>query len=87
MSPLYDVNPVPEGNELSLCVNENDATISVDLAIEIAPHCGISTKAAKNIASDIVTTVHDNWRKLATKYGLNRNAQEYMQPAFSLSFE
>jgi serine/threonine-protein kinase HipA len=87
LSPLYDVNPVPEGNELSLCVNENDATISVDLAIEIAPHCGISTKAAKNIASDIVTTVHDNWRKLATKYGLNRNAQEYMQPAFSLSFE
>ena len=37
LSPLYDVNPVPEGDELSLCVNEDDATISLDLALEIAP--------------------------------------------------
>ena len=27
LSPLYDVNPVPEGDELSLCVNEDDATM------------------------------------------------------------
>jgi len=87
LSPLYDVNPVPEGNELSLCVNENEAAISIDLAIEIAPYCGITCKEAISIANNILKTVGENWRRLATEYGLSRSAQEYMRPAFSLAIE
>lgn len=44
LSPLYDVNPVPEGDELSLCVNEDEATISLDLALEIAPYRRIASE-------------------------------------------
>lgn len=87
LSPLYDVNPVPEGNELSLCVNEDEATISIDLAIEIAPYCGLTCKEAIAIANDILKTVGENWSRLATECGLSRSAQEYMRPAFSLAIE
>lgn len=41
LSPLYDVNPVPYGDELSLNINEDDNSISVQLAIEAAHHFGI----------------------------------------------
>lgn len=87
LSPLYDVNPVPEGDELSLCVNEDDATISLDLALEIAPYCGINAKDANAMAEEILKVVRENWNGLATKCGLSRNAQEYMRPAFSLAIE
>ena len=87
LSPLYDVNPVPEGDELSLCVNEDDATISLDLALEIAPYCEISTRNAAAAAADILKTVRGNWSHLASKCGLSRNAQEYMRPAFSLALK
>ena len=87
LSPLYDVNLVPEGDELSLCVNEDDATISLDLALEIAPYCEISTRDATDMATDILKTVRENWNHLASKCGLSRNAQEYMRPAFSLALE
>ena len=87
LSPLYDVNPVPEGDELSLCVNEDDATISLKLALEIAPYCEISTRDAAAMAADILKTVRENWSHLASECGLSRNAQEYMRPAFSLALE
>lgn len=87
LSPLYDVNPVPEGDELSLCVNEDDATISLDLALEIAPYCEISTKDAAAMAADVLKTVRENWNRLAAECGLSRSAQEYMRPAFSLALE
>lgn len=87
LSPLYDVNPVPEGDELSLCVNEDDATISLDLALEITPYCEISNKNAAAMAADILKTVRDNWNRLAAECGLSRNAQEYMRSAFSLALK
>lgn len=87
LSPLYDVNPVPEGDELSLCVNEDDASISLDLAFEIAPYCGIAAKDVTAISTKILGTVRDHWQRLATECGLGRGAQEYMRPAFSLALE
>lgn len=87
LSPLYDVNPVPEGDELSLCVNEDDASISLDIAIGIAPYCGINTKDAVVMAEEILKTVRENWSRIATEYGLSRSAQEYMRPAFSLALD
>lgn len=87
LSPLYDVNPVPEGSMLSLCVNEDDADISIDLAIEIAPYCGIAYKEASSMAEEILKTVRENWKRLAADCGLNRNEQEYMRPAFSAALE
>lgn len=82
LSPLYDVNPVPYGDELSLNVNETDNRISVDLAIETAVHFGISRSEAERQAREILAQVKENWERLARQYGLSRNEIETMRPAF-----
>jgi len=82
LSPLYDVNPVPYGDELSLNVDEADNSINIDLAIETAVRFGISRTDATNDAKDILVIVRENWEKLATAYGLSRRLIEEMRPAF-----
>ena len=83
LSQLYDVNPVPEGDELSLNVSESNNEISIALAIETAKHYGISMSEAQIMASSILATVRENWQRLATLYGLGRSDIEDMRPAFS----
>ena len=83
LSPLYDVNPVPYGNELSLLVDEVDNTISIELAISVSSRFGITSEEAGKMAKQMVTIVRDNWEALAKKYGLARGQIEYMRPAFS----
>lgn len=85
LSPLYDVNPVPYGDELSLNVNSSDNSISLELAVESAPYYNISTEDAVKLGNEIVTTVNDNWERLAKQYGINHSSIEYMRPAFSLN--
>ena len=46
LSPLYDVNPTPYGDELALNVNTKDNSISIDLAIESAQYFGLSVDEA-----------------------------------------
>ena len=82
LSPLYDVNPVPYGNELSLLVDETDNSISIDLAIRTAPRFGIAEEKAKRIAEEILTVVGNNWERLAKEYGLSHGKIEDMRPAF-----
>ena len=84
---MYDVNPVPYGDELSLNVNETDNMISVPLAIETAPRFGIESQKAKEIAAGILDTVRSNWETLAAKYGISRADIEDMRPAFSESYK
>ena len=86
LSPLYDVNPVPYGDELSLLVNDEDNRISIDLAVQTAPHFGISEKYAWNYVNDILTTIRDNWEKLAKEYGMSRGQIEDMRPAFDICY-
>lgn len=83
LSPLYDVNPVPYGDELSLNVNEDDNRISIPLAIETAYRFNIDKKDAEKMASEIIETVKSNWEKLAVKYNIPRGKIEDMRPAFS----
>jgi serine/threonine-protein kinase HipA len=82
LSPLYDVNPVPYGNELALAVDTVDASISIDLAIETAKYYSIDESNAKKYALEILTTVKNNWEALASKNGLSRGEVENMRPAF-----
>ena len=86
LSPLYDVNPVPYGDELSLLVDSEDNSISVDLAIRTAPRFGITQKEAANLSEEILTIVRDNWERLAKEYGLSRGQIENMRPAFSACY-
>ncbi len=85
LSPLYDINPVPYGDELSLNVGENDNRISIDNALESAKYFELTLEEAKAIAKEILSTVKHNWEQLAEKYKLSRNEIEQMRPAFSES--
>lgn len=87
LSPVYDVNPVPYGDELSLNVDEEDNSISIDLAVQTAVRFGISKPDAEAEAEDILKIVRDNWEKTAAEYGLTRRQVEEMRPAFSACYE
>lgn len=87
LSPLYDVNPVPYGDELSLNVDEYDNSIRIDLAVETAVRFGLTKADAEKSAENMLKTVRENWRPLAVKYGLTRGQMEEMRPAFSACFE
>ena len=86
LSPLYDVNPIPYGDELSLNVDEEDNSINIDLAIEASVRFGISETDATTYAKDILTIVKENWEKRATALGLSRRLIEEMRPAFSACY-
>lgn len=87
LSPLYDVNPNYEGNNLSLNINENDNNISKDLLIEISTFCNITKEEANKEINKITKIIKDNWEKLAKSYKLTRNEIEEMKPAFSFCYE
>ena len=86
LSPLYDVNPIPYGDELSLNVDEEDNSINIDLVIQTAVRFGISETDATTYAKDILTIVKENWEKRATALGLSRRLIEEMRPAFSACY-
>ena len=87
LSPLYDVNPVPYGDELSLNVDEEDNSISIDLAVQTAVRVGISESDAEAQAEEILKIVREDWEKTAAGYGLSRRQIEEMRPAFSACYE
>lgn len=87
LSPLYDVNPVPYGDELSLNVDNEDNSISIELAVQTSVKFGIPKPDAETYAENILKIVRDNWEKSANEYGLSRRKIEEMRPAFSACYE
>ena len=84
LSPLYDVNPTPYGNELSLNVNEYDNRISGELVLSVAGRFGLDRSDAIDHFDQIVRTVNDRWEETAERNGLSREQIGVMRPAFSL---
>lgn len=82
LSPMYDVNPEPYGDELSLNVDETNNRISIELAMSVAERFGISKKDADVISQEIRKTVKGHWAYLAKSCGLSRSQIEAMRPAF-----
>lgn len=87
LSPLYDVNPNPEGDVLSLNVDENNNLIDFEVALDVASTFEISEKQAKIYLEEITCIVENNWRILAKKYGLVRGEIERMSPAFDMELK
>jgi len=87
LSPLYDVNPVPYGDTLSLNVDEYDNRINIELAVQTAKRFGVTEAEAKDSAGEMVKIIRDNWEKTASGYGLTRRQIEEMRPAFSTCYE
>lgn len=87
LSPLFDVNPEPAGDVLSLNVDENNNMIDFELALSVAGRYGMAEKQAVDHLNEIKNIVENNWRRLARHYGLGRNAIDRMAPAFDMAFK
>ncbi len=84
LSPAYDINPVPTGTGLTLNISDNDNSLDVNLALDVADFFRVEKSKAEEIVKNMHETVN-NWRSVATKYGLSRNEQELMAAAFNTS--
>lgn len=84
LSPMYDVNPVPEGDALALNVTDTDNSISFDLAIETASFYGLSKDKGSRIVNRTVSTVKGNVEDIALHYGIKRSEFVRIRPAFDL---
>ncbi len=82
LSPVYDVNPIPFGDTLSLDILPGENQNDMELALESAKYYGISVKEAKEMIEDISKTVKEGWQTVAKGYKLSRSDMEYMRPAF-----
>lgn len=87
LSPLYDVNPVPYGNHLSLNITADDNQISIDAAYELALLLDIEEDCVLDEIKKIISIVQNQWENLALKYNISRSSIEYMRPSFSLTFD
>ncbi len=84
LSPAYDVNPVPvdiKPRILTTAIDEADGTASLDLALEVASHFGVKSKAAKEIVRQVGLAV-SRWRETAADLGLSVNEIDRMASAF-----
>ena len=50
-------------------ISENDNSLNLDLAKEVAPYFRLSAKKTNEIINDILNVVK-NWRKIADKYDI-----------------
>ena len=81
LSPVYDVNPVPYGDMLSLNVDETDSMIDIDLALSVSEQFGIKLSEAKKMADEILEVV-SVYPDVAKEAGISRNGIMYMEAAF-----
>lgn len=82
LSPVFDINPDPDGTGLKLNINEDDNSLDFDLALQVASYFRLSGQEAERILSEIRQKV-SGWRTVADRYGISRLEQEQMSSAFN----
>ena len=87
LSPVYDVNPNPDGDVLCLNVDTNNNLIDFELALSVAKLYEMPEKQAMKELEKIKNIVEASWKRLARDYGLSRGAIENMSPAFQMAFK
>ncbi len=81
LSPAYDINPNEYGKGLSLNITDNDNSLDLDLAMEIAGYFRIPDDRASQALKEISTVVKD-WKKVAAFYDISNAEQERISSAF-----
>lgn len=81
LSPAYDINPVETGVGLKLNISEDDNSLDLDLATQVAPYFRVTNDEANVIIDDIIERV-SSWRDYANKYKISRLEQENKADAF-----
>jgi len=80
-SPAFDINPNESGTGLSLNISENDNSLDLNLAIEVAEYFRLKEKRAIEIIDNTKKAV-SNWRTFVKKIGIPKEEQELMSTAF-----
>lgn len=81
LSPAYDMNAVSAGTGLTLNISENENSLSLELALEVAQHFRIKPKEASMMIGEMKKSISD-WRKIASKYKVSNREQDAMAEAF-----
>ena len=81
LSPAYDMNPNPERRELSIAIDEVDATCDAEVALKAAAGYGVSPARAVAIAAEVRGAVA-GWREAAAAAGIPRGELDRMRAAF-----
>jgi len=84
LSPIYDVNPTPidiKPRRLSLAIDEEDNSASVELVLSVCDRFGISVDDGKKIVKG-VAVITSKWRQEAKLAGIKSQEIERMVTAF-----
>ena len=81
LSPAYDMNPSRERTELTLAINEVDATCDVSIAMDAALDYGLSKAEADGVIKAVSSAV-SSWRVEASSLRIPKGEQEFMAAAF-----
>lgn len=81
LSPVFDINPNPQRRQLSLAIDESDATPNLEVAMAASKAYGLSLSRARDIVND-VSKATAPWSTEAKSLGIRRNELELMRPAF-----
>jgi serine/threonine-protein kinase HipA len=81
LSPAYDINPSVDRNELSVAIDETEATCNVSVAMNANKSYGISA-AQVDEALQAVEAAVASWRTEANRLGIPKAEQSLMAAAF-----
>ncbi|OMP76761.1 MULTISPECIES: type II toxin-antitoxin system HipA family toxin [unclassified Chitinophaga] len=85
LSPVYDVNPFPDGTGLTLNISDDDNSLDLDLVRSVITYFRVSNHKAEAIIEQVLNAVC-NWRRIAVKIGLPKREQDLMERAFTDQF-
>ena len=81
LAPAYDMNPDKFSSGLSLNISENNNSLDVNLAIEVASYFRLNKQKAEDITQKILKSI-GQWRKIASHYKIPKSEQDSMAKAF-----
>ncbi len=81
LSPAYDINPDPTGTGLSLNISEQDNSLNLDLAMEVAEYFRLTNDEAGSIMDEVKEAV-SQWSQIANELGISQGEQQMIQAAF-----
>lgn len=88
LSPVYDINPTPleiKPNILTTAIDFEDRSASLATALHVADEFRLSTRQAQQIIVEVKSAVQQ-WREVATYFGLTKSACNQMRSAFQLAY-
>ncbi len=81
LSPAYDINPVETGAGLKLNISDEDNSLDLNLALEVASYFRLTETRATEIIEEVLQAV-SGWKEIAIKYRIPRVEQELKAMAF-----